>query len=1497
MGGSPSWLSSFGLSSLDTFRYLGDGKKPGKSTMGKRDKAAFTDTMACLTRIGVTEDMQKKVFGYVAAVLHLGNVEFVTKIQEEGDASEPATEVKPGKSIESLATACSLLGLSVDDVTAAITSRKITVGEQTMRKSQSVEQSIDKRDALAKLTYSSLFLWLVDKLNCTISADESGKAPSSPASSPANSPSASPPVGSSRTASKSSVFGFIGVLDIYGFEHFDTNGFEQLLINYANESLQRHFNRHLFELEQEEYEREGVDWTYVTFNDNRPCLELLEGGSGKMGIVQTLDDAWGGMGSGEEKDQKFVSTLHQMFGGRNNNGCKHECYDTPRVNFDKQFSVFHYAGKVKYTASGFVEKNIESLSNELKDLGSMSCIDLTKVVFEVARKMSGEAERESQQKKERNLANRRRSRIRGDSVASQFKFSLQKLMLQLESTSPHYIRCVKPNLKKQASFFDSGEVLRQLRYAGMMETIRIRSEGYSLREEHGSFYDKFKLLLSSNEAEDGSIELLVSCISKRLNVSMSDWQIGHSKVFLRRTLANKLERLSYLKVTTSARTIQNLFVRMRIINAANKIVLWSQGRVHATRRWRIKTAAVTIGAAWRMKVCHEKMQAMKFLAVKVQSQVRRRNAKMVVDRMRDPFAGFTYVDLNEMVISKEKELDLVIEKREFDKAGTIEADLVKLSAARDKVKPMTRSILEQEIAEVKKLLDECVEKRQFEKCGGYQEQVDALIAKRADYPTIEELRAEVGRVEDLVKRGIENRDFSSAGQRQKELDEAKLRLEGALKIEESFAAVAVEGSKEAAEIASNNVASASRAELEVKIIALQKEVDIFVEQKDFAKAEEKQSLLKVKEGQRQILLSCKEMTLQLVELKRKCDEYVAAKQFSKADEMQQNIAKMDAAYKIEKAKEVEHNMISEVIEKPKSRPVLGIINAATGSGSGSGSGSVRAGNGIPDKENVSGNTRMTLVKPKPPIGMMTKKVMKAKTAEATRPVSKLRPKKPLIKGSDDSIVDVASFLAAKRGDAALITDSNGGLAGIITDNDICRRVVAQSLDTKESVSAVMTANPKCVAMNDDAMDALAMMIENHFRHLPVVDEGGSVVGLLDIAKCLYDAISKLEKTGSKSENKVDESLKAMTANLDSVGGAQAAALQQLLGPLMKQAFGEQSSIPTLRSLLKNKTPVVVKPGATVREAGCMMAEARKAALVVEDGELVGIFTPKDLMSRAVAKESVLELTAVSSVMTPNPESVLPDVTVLEALQTMHEYKFLSLPVCESDGSIVGLVDVMDLIIGCGGSEGWRSIFSSIAADGGDDDDDDGTASVQSSLRAPPSTLRMVGKNRNGSQLSKYDALPDSPGQSIAPSDFTRNTMVGEEFVFKVVDSGGNTHRIRTESNNVAKLLKVVGDKLGKDADQLTLKFKDDDGDVVVISCDDSLRDAVESAKNCGEKNLKLNVEVTESLGSKDNFTGGSDPVNTSFFEGEDAAQKIALLGGGVLVAGVLVVTAFMRGKK
>jgi len=206
----------------------------------------------------------------------------------------------------------------------------------------------------------------------------------------------------------------------------------------------------------------------------------------------------------------------------------------------------------------------------------------------------------------------------------------------------------------------------------------------------------------------------------------------------------------------------------------------------------------------------------------------------------------------------------------------------------------------------------------------------------------------------------------------------------------------------------------------------------------------------------------------------------------------------------------------------------------------------------------------------------------------------------------------------------------------------------------------------------------------------------------------------LEKASEKNSSATEDAVKQM-ASLQGSGGTQAAALQALLGPLLSQAFGSSQS-PTLRSLLAGRPATIASPGRNLRETGLMMTEARKAALIVDDGELVGIFGFKDMMTRAIAKELPLELTAVSSVMTPNPEAVSPDTTVVEALQIMHDNKFLTLPVCEDNGVVVGLVDVMDLIYGCGGAEGWRSIFGS-AMDVADDGSETNSVYSRGSMRS------------------------------------------------------------------------------------------------------------------------------------------------------------------------------------
>ncbi|OEU09579.1 CBS-domain-containing protein, partial [Fragilariopsis cylindrus CCMP1102] len=437
-----------------------------------------------------------------------------------------------------------------------------------------------------------------------------------------------------------------------------------------------------------------------------------------------------------------------------------------------------------------------------------------------------------------------------------------------------------------------------------------------------------------------------------------------------------------------------------------------------------------------------------------------------------------------------------------------------------------------------------------------------------------------------------------------------------------------------------------------------------------------------------------------------------------------------------------------------------------------------------------------------------------------RKVSSLRPKKPLISSVGDSVLSVTQMLASKRGSASLIVNDEGGLAGIITDTDITRRLIAKHLDAAStSVSKVMTPNPTCVSMLDSAMDAMTTMVENHFRHLPVVDDKGGVVGLLDIAKCLNDAISKLEKKSKSTSGSVaqSEAHEALSQAMQSQGaqGAQAAALQALLAPLMNQAFGNQAS-PTLRSLLAGKPSTVVQLGTSVFEAGTKMAESRKAALVVEDGNLVGIFGFKDMMTRVVAKELPMDDTEISAVMTPNPESVSPDMTVLEALQTMHDNKFLTLPVCEENGNVVGLVNVMDVIYGCGGVEGWRSIFISK------------NAPMVSSSPPPlgniPSTLEF----QKGSN-EEFDETTFNDTYRMETASFLSD---GNVVVFKIVDPDGHTHRLHSEIKIVC-LRKAFVDKLAGrlKATNISFKFFDEEGDAILISTDEDLAEAVTLARN------------------------------------------------------------------
>ena len=385
----------------------------------------------------------------------------------------------------------------------------------------------------------------------------------------------------------------------------------------------------------------------------------------------------------------------------------------------------------------------------------------------------------------------------------------------------------------------------------------------------------------------------------------------------------------------------------------------------------------------------------------------------------------------------------------------------------------------------------------------------------------------------------------------------------------------------------------------------------------------------------------------------------------------------------------------------------------------------------------------------------------------------------------------------------------------------------------------------------------------------------------DIAKCLNDAISKLEKAGEKSSNAAEDAVKQM-ATIQGAGGAHAAALQALLGPLLSQAFGNNQS-PTLRSLLAGKPATIVKPSTNLRETGLVMAEARKAALVVDDGELVGIFGFKDMMTRAIAKEIPLELTAVSSVMTENPETATPDISVVEALQIMHDEKMLTLAICEEDGRVLGLVDVMDLIYGCGGAEGWRSIFGSSMDTSDDFSDCDSVSSYEETIRikplkkvdpvirvnVPPKIEKIESRDMDlpihvsipNDELSQNDSFNGSTideihsinktqsrvGFNDGLSSVAMSAIAENQVLFKVVDSAGNNYRVRCECN-YERLVGSLATKMGcnMEVDTIELKFTDEEGDMILVRDDECLVEAVKSSQGSGAQATKLTARVLKS---------------------------------------------------
>jgi myosin heavy subunit len=445
------------------------------------DAEEFKELVRALVTLQFVGEFADTLFRIMSAILHVGNLEF----DADGDTARvSAASMRP------LQYAGELLGADAGRLSAALIEKQVLMGrgEVVSIKLDRI-QSADSRDTLCKALYSNLFDCVIKKVN------ESLKQSQSPFS--------------------------IGILDIFGFEIFEENSFEQLSINYANEKLQLHFNEVIFNEELKMYTEEGIPAEAIQFVDNSECVALIEGKP--MGLLSLLDEE---CSLGKATDLTYASKIESVFGkGRpseNQFFIKHRT--VPSV-----FTVIHFAGPVDYSVNGFLEKNRDNLSLTLQEVMTASNNPIISQLFASSEVSSPAKQGKAAQKL---------------TLGGQFRTQLIGLVSHLKQLEPHFIRCVKPNHVKKARIFDGQLILRQLRYAGLFEAIRIRKSGFAYRVTHQVFASQYSILVDGLQTKlrkkeinytDAS-KMILNHVTKQNILNQNMWFLGFTKVFIK---ANK----------------------------------------------------------------------------------------------------------------------------------------------------------------------------------------------------------------------------------------------------------------------------------------------------------------------------------------------------------------------------------------------------------------------------------------------------------------------------------------------------------------------------------------------------------------------------------------------------------------------------------------------------------------------------------------------------------------------------------------------------------------------------------------------------------------------------------------------------------------------------------------------------------------------------------------------------------------------------------------------
>ncbi|RVE62018.1 hypothetical protein OJAV_G00173070 [Oryzias javanicus] len=697
------------------YAFISQGETTVASINDSEELMATDDAFDVL---GFTQEEKNSIYKLIGAIMHFGNMKFKQKQREEqaeADGTEDADKV------------AYLMGLNSADLIKGLCHPRVKVGNEWVTKGQNVAQVYYAIGALSKSVYEKMFLWMVMRINQSLDTKQPRQY-------------------------------FIGVLDIAGFEIFDFNTFEQLCINFTNEKLQQFFNHHMFVLEQEEYKKEGIEWEFIDFGmDLQACIDLIEK---PMGIMSILEEE---CMFPKASDATFKAKLYDNHLGKSNN------FQKPRVVKGKpeaHFSLVHYAGTVDYNINNWLVKNKDPLNETVVGLFQKSTMKLLAMLF------AGYAGADSAQESGKSGKGSKKKGSSFQTVSALHRENLNKLMTNLRSTHPHFVRCIIPNETKTPGAMENPLVMHQLRCNGVLEGIRICRKGFPNRILYGDFKQRYRIL-NPNAIPEGQFidnKKAAEKLLGSLDIDHNQYKLGHTKVFFKAGLLGQLEemrddRLALIITGIQARS-RGLLARVEFQKIVERrdallVIQWNIRAFMGVKNWpwmklyfKIKPLLRSAEAEKEMANMKEEFTKLKEAYAKSETRRKELEEKMV------------------SLLQEKNDLQLQVQTKDID---DLELTLAKVEKEKHATENKVKNLTEEMAA-----LDEIIAKLTKEKKAlqeAHQQTLDDLQSEEDKVNTLTKAKAKLEQQVDDLEGSLEQEKKIRM-----DLERAKRKLEGDLKL-------------------------------------------------------------------------------------------------------------------------------------------------------------------------------------------------------------------------------------------------------------------------------------------------------------------------------------------------------------------------------------------------------------------------------------------------------------------------------------------------------------------------------------------------------------------------------------------------------------------------------------------------------------------------------------------------------------------------------------------